>query len=59
MNHEITLEAAETMIQAAKRKSVELKIKEDIAVVDASGNRKAFVRMDGACHSKSSNGPLF
>jgi uncharacterized protein GlcG (DUF336 family) len=48
MNQEITLEVAETMIQAAKRKSEELKIKEDIAVVDASGNLKAFVRMDGA-----------
>jgi uncharacterized protein GlcG (DUF336 family) len=48
MNFDITLEAAETMIQAAKRKSEELKIKEDIAVVDASGNLKAFVRMDGA-----------
>ena len=48
MNREITLEIAETMIQAAKRKSEELKIKEDIAVVDASGNLKAFVRMDGA-----------
>src|SRR5580698_6972117 len=48
MKGEITLEVAETMIQAAKRKSEELKIKEDIAVVDASGNLKAFVRMDGA-----------
>jgi uncharacterized protein GlcG (DUF336 family) len=48
MNREITLEVAETMIQAAKKKSEELKIKEDIAVVDASGNLKAFVRMDGA-----------
>jgi uncharacterized protein GlcG (DUF336 family) len=48
MNQEITLEVAESMIQAAKRKSEELKIKEDIAVVDASGNLKAFVRMDGA-----------
>ncbi|HTC37225.1 MAG TPA: heme-binding protein [Bryobacteraceae bacterium] len=48
MNREVTLEVAETMIQAAKRKSEELKIKEDIAVVDASGNLKAFVRMDGA-----------
>jgi uncharacterized protein GlcG (DUF336 family) len=48
MKGEITLEVAETMIQAAKRKSEDLKIKEDIAVVDASGNLKAFVRMDGA-----------
>jgi uncharacterized protein GlcG (DUF336 family) len=48
VNKEITLEVAETMIQAAIKKSEELKIKEDIAVVDASGNLKAFVRMDGA-----------
>ena len=48
MNHEITLEVAENMIHAAKSKAEELKILEDIAVVDASGNLKAFVRMDGA-----------
>jgi uncharacterized protein GlcG (DUF336 family) len=48
MSHEITLEVAEKMIQAAKRKAEELKIKEDIAVVDASGTLKTFVRMDGA-----------
>jgi len=48
MNHEITLEVAERMIHAAKSKAEELKILEDIAVVDASGNLKAFVRMDGA-----------
>jgi len=48
MNHEITLEVAEKMIRAAKSKAEELKILEDIAVVDASGNLKAFVRMDGA-----------
>jgi uncharacterized protein GlcG (DUF336 family) len=48
MNHEITLEGAEKMIHAAKSKAEELKILEDIAVVDASGNLKAFVRMDGA-----------
>ncbi len=45
---EITLEVAETLIRAAKREAEELKIKEDIAVVDSSGNLKAFVRMDGA-----------
>jgi uncharacterized protein GlcG (DUF336 family) len=48
MSHEITLEVAETMLQAAKRKAAELKIVEDIAVVDSTGNLKAFVRMDGA-----------
>jgi hypothetical protein len=41
MNHEITLEVAEKMIHAAKSKAEELKILEDIAVVDASGNLKA------------------
>jgi uncharacterized protein GlcG (DUF336 family) len=48
MNHEITLEVAERMIHAAKSKAEELKILEDIAVVDASGNLKAFARMDNA-----------
>ncbi len=48
MSHEITLEVAELMPQAAKRKAAELKIIEDIAVVDATGHLKAFVRMDGA-----------
>ena len=48
MSHEITLEVAELMLQAAKRKAAELKIIEDIAVVDATGHLKAFVRMDGA-----------
>ncbi len=43
MNHEITLEVAEKMIHAAKSKAEELKILEDIAVVDASGSLKAFV----------------
>jgi uncharacterized protein GlcG (DUF336 family) len=48
MNHEITLELAGTIIQAAKSKAEELNIQEDIAVVDSSGTLKAFVRMDGA-----------
>ena len=48
MTHEITLAVAETMLQAANRKATELKIVEDIAVVDATGHLKAFVRMDGA-----------
>lgn len=48
MNREITLEVAETMIQAAKRKAEELKFQADIAVVDASGHLKAFARMDDA-----------
>src|SRR5258707_15299684 len=48
MIHEIALEVAEKMIHVAKSKAEELKILEDIAVIDASGNLKAFVRMDGA-----------
>lgn len=48
MKSEITLEAAETIIQAAQEKAKELDIQEDIAVVDSSGTLKAFVRMDGA-----------
>ena len=48
MDHEITLEIAETMIQAAKEKAKELNIQEDIAVVDSSGTLKAFARMDDA-----------
>jgi uncharacterized protein GlcG (DUF336 family) len=45
---DITLEQAESAIQAAKRKAAELGTKMDIAVVDAGANLKAFVRMDGA-----------
>ena len=47
-NGELTLEVAEEIVEAAKRKAKDLKIQEDIAVVDAGGNLKAFVRMDGA-----------
>jgi len=43
-----TLEAAERIVAAAKKKAVEINTKMDIAVVDAGGNLKAFVRMDGA-----------
>jgi len=48
MNHEITLEVAENMIHTAKSHAEELRLLEDIAIVDASGDLKAFVRMDGA-----------
>jgi uncharacterized protein GlcG (DUF336 family) len=44
----LTLELAEQIIAAAKKKSQDLGVKEDIAVVDAGGNLKAFARMDGA-----------
>jgi len=48
MSHSLTLDLAEQIIAAAKEKAEDLKVKEDIAIVDAGGNLKAFVRMDGA-----------
>jgi len=48
MNHQITLEVAEKMIHAARSKAEELKIWKISRLLDASGNLKAFVRMDGA-----------
>jgi uncharacterized protein GlcG (DUF336 family) len=45
---DITLEQAQTAIQAALGKAKELNTKMDISVVDTSSNLKAFVRMDGA-----------
>ena len=45
---DISLEAAEKVVAAAKKKAAEIKALMDIAVVDAGGNLKAFVRMDGA-----------
>ena len=48
MAQDITLEAAEKVLAAAKKKAAELGTRMDIAVVDAGGNLKAFARMDGA-----------
>jgi uncharacterized protein GlcG (DUF336 family) len=48
MTEDITLEAAERILAAATKKAVQLGTRMDIAVVDAGGNLKAFVRMDGA-----------
>lgn len=48
MAEDITLEAAEKVVPAAKKKAAEIKTLMDIAVVDAGGNLKAFARMDGA-----------
>ncbi|HOU46788.1 MAG TPA: heme-binding protein [Chitinophagales bacterium] len=45
---DITLEQAEKIIAAAKKKAAELDTKMDIAIVDAGANLKAFARMDGA-----------
>jgi uncharacterized protein GlcG (DUF336 family) len=44
----LKLDVTQRIIEAAKSKADELNIKEDIAIVDAGGNLKAFARMDGA-----------
>ena len=44
----ITLSQAETAINAAKKKALELNTKMDICIVDAGSNLVAFARMDGA-----------
>jgi uncharacterized protein GlcG (DUF336 family) len=48
MADDLSLDAAEKIVAAAKKKAVEINTKMDIAVVDAGGNLKAFARMDGA-----------
>ena len=48
MSEDLTLQDAEKVVAAAKKKAAELKTLMDIAVVDAGGNLKAFARMDGA-----------
>jgi uncharacterized protein GlcG (DUF336 family) len=45
---DISLDQAHAVLAAAVAKAVETKTKMDVAVVDAGGNLKAFVRMDGA-----------
>ncbi|MDP1602753.1 MAG: heme-binding protein, partial [Legionella sp.] len=45
---DIDLESAVRVVEAAIEKSKAIDTKMDIAVVDAGGNLKAFVRMDGA-----------
>lgn len=45
---DLTLEQAEKIVAAAKKKSAEIGAKMNIAVVDAGANLKAFVRQDGA-----------
>lgn len=44
----ITLDEAKAVISAAEKKAEEINCPMDIAVVDAGGNLKAHVRMDGA-----------
>src|SRR3972149_11777725 len=48
MAEDLTLEAAERIVAAAKKKAAEIKTLMDITVIDAGGNLKAFARMDGA-----------
>ncbi|GAB4129051.1 GlcG/HbpS family heme-binding protein [Thermopirellula anaerolimosa] len=45
---DITLEQAQQVLAAALKKSQEMGVKMDIAVVDAGANLKAFARMDDA-----------
>ncbi len=45
---DISLDQAHTIVAAAAAKAAEINTKMDIAVVDAGGNLKAFIRMDGA-----------
>ncbi len=45
---DVTLEQAQRIVEGAKTKAKEQGTLMDIAVVDAGGNLKAFVRMDGA-----------
>ncbi len=44
----ITLAQAQTVLQAAHQKAVEMNVKMNIAVVDAGANLVAFIRMDDA-----------
>lgn len=48
MHDKLTMNLAGQIVQAAMRKAEDLKVQEDIAIVDAGGNLKAFVRMDNA-----------
>jgi len=45
---DITLDEAQKIVAAAVKKSEEMGLKMDVAVVDAGAKLKAFVRMDGA-----------
>lgn len=48
MANDITLDQAQKIVDAAVKKSQEMGVKMDVAVVDAGANLKAFSRMDGA-----------
>lgn len=46
--HSISSELAQKMVNAAVAKATELCVSENVAILDDSGNLKAFSRMDGA-----------
>src|SRR6202140_2668459 len=46
--HSISFELAQRMVNAAVAKARELGVSENVAILDAGGNLKAFSRMDGA-----------
>ncbi len=45
---EVTMEQARAAVDAARKKSQEIGVQMNIAIVDAGANLKAFARMDGA-----------
>ncbi len=45
---DITAAQARAIVDAARKKAEEMGIKQNVAVVDAGANLKAFLRMDGA-----------
>ncbi len=45
---DVSTEAAQQVVMAGMAKAKELNLKQNVAVVDAGGNLKAFARMDGA-----------
>ena len=45
---DITMEQARSAVDAARKKSQEIGVQMNIAIVDAGANLKAFARMDGA-----------
>ncbi len=47
-NSDITAAQAQSAIKAALNKSAAIDTRMDIAIIDAGGNLKAFLRMDGA-----------
>lgn len=48
MPEPLALELAVEILKAAEKKAADLDVKANVAIVDAGGNLKAFVRMDGA-----------